>query len=271
MIYVNNIPVGTQHFPDNTILVKQPNLMSQPVYIDWRFEDNEELFTVLCLADHLHQNHPDVALFMPYIPNARQDRTKVPQDVFTLKTFCKLINDANFQHVTVLDPHSHVSEALIDRIKIKSPLPYIRRAIGEIPSKELILFYPDEGAMKRYADMVHRPYAFGIKKRNWSDGKILGLDVAGNTEDLAGKDVLIVDDICSRGGTFYFSAQALKNLGVNNIYLYVTHCEKTIFEGEIFKSGLISKVFTTDSIFTEDSQKLAEHFGVSDRITVYRV
>ena len=140
MIYVNNIPVDTQHFPDNTILVKQPNLMSQPVYIDWRFEDNEELFTVLCLADHLHQNHPDVALFMPYIPNARQDRTKVPQDVFTLKTFCKLINAANFQYVTVLDPHSHVSEALIDRIKIESPLPYIRRAISEIISKELIHF-----------------------------------------------------------------------------------------------------------------------------------
>lgn len=271
MIYVNNILVEIEHFPDNTILVKQPNLMSQPVYIDWRFENNEELFTILCLADHLHQRHPDVALYMPYIPNARQDRTKVPQDVFTLKTFCKLINAANFQYVTVLDPHSYVSEALIDRIKIESPLPYIRRAISEIASRELMLFYPDEGAMKRYADMVHRPYAFGIKRRNWSDGKILGLDVAGNTEDLAGKDVLIVDDICSRGGTFYFSAQALKNLGVNNIYLYVTHCEKTIFEGEIFKSGLISKVFTTDSIFTEDSQKLAEHFGVSDKITVYRV
>ena len=134
-----------------------------------------------------------------------------------------------------------------------------------------MLFYPDEGAMKRYADMVHRPYTFGIKRRNWSDGKILGLDVVGNAEDLAGKDVLIVADICSRGGTFYFSAQELKNMGVNNIYLYVTHCEKTIFEGEIFKSGLISKVFTTDSIFTEESQKLAEHFGVSDKVTVYKV
>jgi ribose-phosphate pyrophosphokinase len=65
--------------------------------------------------------------------------------------------------------------------------------------------------------------------------------------------VLIVDDICSRGGTFVHTAKALKDAGAANVYLYITHCERTIFNGEIFSSGLIEKVFTTNSIFPANS------------------
>ena len=42
---------------------------------------------------------------MPYIPNARQDRVKGPEDVFTLKYFANVINALGFRTVTVLDPH----------------------------------------------------------------------------------------------------------------------------------------------------------------------
>jgi ribose-phosphate pyrophosphokinase len=122
--------------------------------------------------------------------------------------------------------------------------------------KDLVAFYPDEGSMKRYSGMVNLPYAFGIKKRNWETGKIEGLDVAGAVDQIAGKDILIVDDICSRGGTFYHSAKKLKDLGANDIYLYVSHCENTIFEGDLLKGDLIKKVYTTDSIFTKEHEKI---------------
>ena len=36
--------------------------------------------------------------------------------------------------------------------------------------------------MKRYSGMIDRPFAFGIKKRDWATGKIMGLDVSGMTE-----------------------------------------------------------------------------------------
>ena len=61
---------------------------------------------------------------------------------------------------------------------------------------------------------------------------------------------LIVDDICSKGGTFYHSAKKLKELGAKNIYLYITHCENSILEGELINSDLITKIYTTDSIYT---------------------
>ena len=104
--------------------------------------------------------------------------------------------------------------------------------------------------------MFHTEYAFGIKRRNWETGKIEGLDVAGCVDKIKGSNILIVDDICSRGGTFYHSAKKLKELGANKIYLYVTHCENTILEGDLLNSGLIERVFTTNSIFTKKHEKV---------------
>lgn len=59
-----------------------------------------------------------------------------------------------------------------------------------------------------------------------------------------------------RGGRFLHSARKLKELGANKIYLYITHCENTILEGELLTSGLIEKVYTTDSIFTKEHEKI---------------
>ena len=77
-----------------------------------------------------------------------------------------------------------------------------------------------------------------------------------NKEVVKDRDVLIIDDICSRGGTFYHSAKALKEAGAKNIYLYISHCENTILEGELLTSGLIEKVYTTNSIFTKEHEKI---------------
>jgi hypothetical protein len=142
-----------------------------------------------------------------------------------LKYFAGLINSLGFSKVTVLDPLSYVSEALIDHIQIQTPKCYVERVLADLSEIEgvqsqkdnILLFYPDEGAMKRYAAIFDLPYVFGMKKRNWTNGEIQGLEVLGQTERIAGSTVLIIDDICSRGGTFYFSAKALKELGLSMV------------------------------------------------------
>ena len=134
---------------------------------------------------------------------------------------------------------------------VESPNRMIEDAVKKIASNNLMMFYPDAGSMKRYSSAVHLPYAFGIKNRDWESGEIKGLDLSGEIDQLPGKDILIVDDICSRGGTFYYSAKKLKEAGVGKIYLYITHCENTIYEGELLKNnGLIEKIYTTDTILT---------------------
>lgn len=271
MIKVNGEIVKVDKFPDGTLLLKEDvkslNYITAFAKIEWFFENNEELVTLIFLTKHLRTHGvKDIFLFMPYIPNARQDRIKNSEDVFTLKYFTDIINYLNFDKVQVLDPHSSVSAALIDNIEIRSPKNYIETAIfraldrchfnWNTLSDELLMFYPDEGAMKRYSDMIPLPYAFGIKKRDWETGQIQGLDVAGSVDKIKDSTILIVDDICSKGGTFYHSAKKLKELGAKEIYLYVTHCENTILEGELLTSGLVEKVYITNSIFTKEHEKI---------------
>lgn len=284
MIKIDGKEIVLNKFPDGTPLLK-PDIdfskykESKRVTLTWHFESNEEMVAVMFLTKHLQRNGIlFIDLVMPYIPNARQDRVKSSNDVFTLKYFAEFINDLAFDTVTVLDPHSSVSEALIDDIIIENPKKYINKAIASINGftltseddrKPLMAFYPDEGAMKRYSGLIPMAYAFGIKKRDWETGKILGLDAAGSTDLIPMSNVLIIDDISSRGGTFYHSAKKLKELGANHIYLYITHCEHTIFDGEIFKSGLIDKVFTTNSIFGEREKEYASIAGVADKMEVF--
>lgn len=263
MIKLNEEKIECGHFPDGTLLIKKDvsecGENSKNTKITWLFENNEELVTLIFLTKHLRSHGiENIHLNLPYIPNARQDRTKTSEDVFTLKYFAETINWLNFKSVTVLDPHSSVSEALINRIVVTSAEENVKAVVNEIEKsgRTLMMFYPDEGAMKRYAGMVNKPYAFGIKKRDWKTGQIQGLDVAGATEQIAGSDILIVDDISSRGGTFYHAAKKLKELGAANIYLYISHCENTILEGEVLTSGLIERVFTTNSIFTKEHEKI---------------
>ncbi len=258
MIEINGEIIEQNHFPDGTLLLKEEGIWcgGGAHMIEWYFESNEELVSLIFLTKHLKRYCPrkPIKLYMYYIPNARQDRVKTSEDVFTLKYFAETINFLGFDEVHVLDPHSTVSEALIDKIVVESPKMFIDKAINNCTPN--MLFFPDEGAMKRYSGMAKLPYAFGIKKRNWETGVIEGLNVAGAVDQIVGRDILIVDDICSRGGTFYHSAKKLKELGAKNIYLYITHCENTILEGELLTSGLIEKVYTTNSIFTKEHEKI---------------
>jgi ribose-phosphate pyrophosphokinase len=270
MLKVNNIDVNIKHFPDGTLLLKQDFGVNtnEPIVIEWLFDNNEELVTLIFLTKHLRSlGHKDISLFLPYIPNARQDRVKNDEDVFTLKYFADTINWLEFSCVYVCDPHSSVSEALINNIYVKSPKDFIDKVLDEITDiteNNFMLFYPDEGAMKRYSGMINKPYAFGIKNRDWNTGEIKGLDVSGMKELIPNNNILIVDDICSRGGTFYHSAKKLKELGANKVFLYVTHCENTIFDGEILNGDLVDKVYTTDSI-------LRNHRFITGKIKIFNV
>lgn len=260
MIKIDGKVIDIGSFPDGSVMVKyEPSGVQKTnrAKLSWYYENDREFLVLIYLVKHLRAHDVnDIYLYMPYIPNARMDRVKNPEDVFTLKYFAELLNSLNLTRVEVFDPHSSVSEALINNLCVYNPLGYISRILIEINNGNLMMFYPDSGSVKRYASMAQIPYAFGIKKRNWETGVIEGLDVAGEVDQIAGKDILIVDDICSRGGTFYHSAKKLKELGAKDIYLYVSHCENTILEGELLKGDLIKKVFTTDSVFTKSHEKI---------------
>lgn len=257
MIKVNGVVVTPTNFPDGTKLIKYLPEWFCAADIKWYYESDEELFTLYALTKHLQNLDVACNLYMPYVPNARMDRTKHKEEVFTLKYFADFINSLNYYEVAVLDPHSTVAEALFDRCSVRKPFHTIQSTIQK--SNPDVIFFPDEGAMKRYSDIVPESCGrrvFGIKNRDWTTGEIKGLNLYGDVDALKGAKVLIIDDICSKGGTFYHSAKALREAGAAAIDLYVTHCEHTIFEGELLKSDLINKIYTTNSIFHKEHEKI---------------
>jgi ribose-phosphate pyrophosphokinase len=222
------------------------------------YEKDEEML-LLFITRHLREQNAvkNITLYMPYIPHARMDRVKNKQEVFTLKYFCEFINSLCFDRVVVRDAHSSVSLALLNNVVVELIDTNIKKLVACLldPEKDIV-FYPDEGSSKRYLDIIGFPCAFGVKKRDWNTGKITGLDVQG---DLPSPpfNVLIIDDISSYGGTFLHSAQKLKELGADRMYLYITHCENSILNGELIHSGLLEKIYTTRSIYTGEYPLIA--------------
>ena len=266
MIFVDNNRIEFSSFPDGTsaLRLSPKNTLNffeaiKPAYfIQWLYDNDSECMQLWHLVHHLRSTG-DVRLYleMPYIPNARMDRVKKSDEVFTLKWFAQFINMLKFDTVWVLDPHSNVVMALIDNIKTMNVKWYIDHAIQQMVSYDMnpLLCYPDEGAAKRYSEIIPMEYTFCIKHRDWRSGKIERLELT-EPDKIRGRNILIVDDICSRGGTFTHTAKALKDAGAETIMLYVTHCESTIQQGTVLTDGLIDHVFTTDSILRIQHEKI---------------
>lgn len=276
MIKVCGEVVNIEHFPDGTPRINlDPTIIKEYEYdgakyimIEWFYENDAELFYLMLVKRHLEFHFINVyyELFMPYICNARMDRTKHDDEVFTLKYFCDFINSLNFDQVFVIDAHSDVSVALLNNCVNESPKEYIEKAMNYIEDSndsELILFFPDFGASKRYANMFNYKYIYGNKVRTWETGEITGLDIVNPFNiDLTNKTILMIDDIISYGGSMYFSASKLKELEVGKIYAYATHIENSVLnkeKGTFIKSledGTVEELFTTNSIFTGEHEKI---------------
>jgi ribose-phosphate pyrophosphokinase len=272
MIKINEEVVNINKFPDGTPKINiDTDYIAEQEYdgvsyidIDWFYESNDELFYLLLVKKHLERHFTDVnyALHMPYIPNARMDRIKNDDEVFTLKYFCDFINSLNFSAVYVLDAHSDVSTALLNNCFKENLQEYIEAVITELP-EDLVLYFPDAGAAKRYSDLFPElMYCYGEKNRDWKTGQILGLNVKTNGIDLTGKTILMIDDIISYGGTMAYSADKLKEMGAAEIYAYASHTENSILDKEKgtflnrLNDNIINGLFTTNSIYNGSHPKI---------------
>jgi len=260
MISINGYHVGNKCYPNNERILEVPIVLTafktKEFVIEMKYTTDIDISILLMAKRYLDDqfNNPEVTLIMKYVPYSRMDRS-IKGYMFSLKYFCKMINDLNFHKVMVLDVHSNVTSALLDRCVEIDVDQYLDKVFEEVNID--YVFYPDAGAMKRYRETLkaRRQDFHGNKKRNLRSGKIISYELI-DCPDIQGKNILIIDDLCAYGGTFQLASEKLKEKGANNIYLYVSHCEDSIYNGKLIKSGLVSKVFTTDSILNDWSSKL---------------
>lgn len=234
--------------------------------LEWIYDSEEELVALQMIVLELRMRGIDkIDLFLPYLPNARMDRIEDKVDsgqitVFTLKHFAEILKTMNFNKIIILDPHSDYIMKYLDNVEDLYPvsqIEYVVKKTEEQTGKRPVLFYPDAGAKSRYGEVLKNSsladydVAYGIKERTWGTDAIESYKIDGKIPE--GHPVVIIDDICSLGGTFIHAGEELRKVGVETINLYITHCEQGIFVRHLLKENSpIDKVYTTDTIMTDN-------------------
>ena len=273
MIRLNDCIIKAEHFGAGELKFDSAliDYNADVFRIKWNYESDEEIIFIYFLISHLRsiKYNCNINLYMPYIPHARMDRVKTDDDFFTLKYFANMLNSLNINKITCLDAHSDVSLALINNIYNYQPDSYIYIVLNKIEREinsnnpdDIVIYFPDYGAYKRYSNLsCLKKYKkiYGEKVRNWETHRIEGLNIITNGIDLKDKTILMIDDIVSYGGTFYHSALKLNEYNVKNIYSFTSHTENVILDTEkgtyinLIDKGIIKKHFTTSSIYKKQN------------------
>ena len=266
MIKVNGKIVDVELFPNAELKVDTDwDLSTEEVLVEFKYFSSSDLIALALVLGHIHQEtSKKVKLYVYYMPYSRMDRNQNGNcysllHIIDLLTHILYCNDEVF----IVEPHSEKTKLLFNyldpRIAVKVvPLSLtLAKKVMKIYPVDVIC-YPDKGARERFGDIGSNiPVIYCEKKRDFDTGNIIGLELISSV-DLVGKKVMIIDDLCSKGGTFYHTANKLKEAGAAEIYLTVTHMESNVKYGKILiddqghnADSPISHIFCTNSMLDE--------------------
>lgn len=275
-------PVGENYIKleENTIKNVKVN---KEVLIVWVFNGDSELMQLLLLVNAIRNINKDIVinLYVPYFPGSRQDRICEIGEAFNLKVYADLINSLNFNKVSVYDPHSDVTGALVNNIDICSNTNFVYESIlrfqyytnNSVMPEVTTLISPDAGANKKIFKLskLLRGSAVFFQKlieiiradkiRDTQTGLITGTEILG---DVNGKICFAVDDICSKGGTFKGLAKVAKEKGASKFVLIVSHYEGTANINSLKESG-IDKIYCYNDfgfLNPNDQEKFIERIKI---------
>lgn len=265
MILINGTPLNVTIFPDNTSQVWKIKTLEIPdtnfLHITWEYSHEGEFMQLAQLKQLIDEGIGipsfKTALRIKYLPYGRQDKEVSNSATFGLRTFANLLNSLNFDEVIIHDPHSELALLWINNSRAVYPQKLVEQIAQDMAGDTETLFcYPDKGALTKYTkvyELSFRRYVYGEKVRDQSTGNITSYKLVG---DVAGKNVLIVDDICDGGATFKLLAKDLLAAGAKEVNLFVTHGIFSRGLQTLFDSG-IKRIFTQDGEASEVQQQIA--------------
>jgi len=205
-------------------------------------DDLMELALVLDAVKRFFATPIKAELVLPYMPYARQDRVCAVGEALSLRVAANFINALEFDRVTVTDPHSDVTPALLNNCEVVSIVDIFQQRHRIVIPYDSVLVSPDAGASKKVlklAQFLNLRMIQAEKIRNPLNGDITGTKV--HTDFLGDAQALVVDDICDGGRTFIELAKPLSGLTNGKLNLYVTH--------GIFSKGLTELLEWYDKIY----------------------
>ena len=246
------VDVDTRTFPDGESkitfrhnLKKSVVLVVQSTYppVD------TNLLQILSIISEVKKISSKIYAIMPYMGYARQDRQFLNGEIATMSVVAKMLQAAGAKKAIVVDIHSKTA---LRHFKIPtenvSAIPELAKYLKKLKLKNPIVVSPDTGGSlraKKFADILKSDFITLKKSRNRKTGKV---SIQSTKADVKGKDLIIVDDIVSTGGSVVKATQFLKKQKCKRVFVVCTHgllvgdAEKNI------KKAGVTQIISTNTI-----------------------
>lgn len=241
-----------ERFPDGELRVKVGPLHGGDVYIIQPTGPpvNDHMVELLLLIDACRRESAGrITAVIPYLGYARQDRRNAPGQSVAAQVFARAITTTGADRVVVVDPHTPAFETLFDvPVEMLTAVPVLARSLEKHVREDTVIVAPDLGAVKlaeHYGSILGKTVVIVHKTRH-SGIEVSVEEVVG---DVAGRHVVIVDDMISTGATIRAAAGAVLERGaLPDLVVAATHGLLVPANNEDPVFPRIQRVLITDSV-----------------------
>ena len=207
---------------------------------------DSNLVQVLSLITKAKENSSEVIAVIPYMGYARQDREFLPGEIVTMKVLGKLFKSAGASKIIVVDIHSSIGLKYFSiKTKNVTAIPDLVGFFKKLSLKNPLIVSPDQGGKERakeFAKEFNSDYIALKKTRDRKTGKV---KIKTKNLEVKNRDLILVDDIISTGGSIIKATQFLKKQKCKRIYVACTHALlMNDAEKKIKKAGVTSIIST---------------------------
>jgi len=213
---------------------------------------NDHVMELLILLDAFRRSSASrITAVLPYFGYARQDKKDKPRVPIAAKLMADLLTAAGADRILTMDLHAAQIQGFFNiPVDHLFAAPVILDAIRKLQLDDLVIVSPDVGGLTRARAIAKRLEASlaVIDKRRTGKNETEILNVVG---DVAGKDVLILDDIIDTAGTLVQAAAALRTGGAKRTYAAAVH---GVFSGpalERIEGSKLESLLVTNTIPVE--------------------
>ena len=224
-------------------LSKKKSIVVQSIYppVD------TNLVQALSLITKAKENSSEVIAVIPYMGYARQDREFLPGEIVTMNVLGKLFKSAGASKIIIVDIHSLIGlKYFTIKTKNVTAIPDLAEYFKKLSLKNPLVVSPDQGGKERakeFAKELNSDYISLEKTRDRKTGKVK--IKTKNLEEVKNRDLILVDDIISTGGSIIKATQFLKKQKCKRIYVACTHALlMNDAENKIKKAGVTSIIST---------------------------
>jgi len=261
-----NLPLGDSHvihFADGETYVRfDETVRGLDVFIiqPTSYPVNDHLMELLIMTDALRRASAGrITAVMPYFGYARQDRKDRSHSPITAKLVANILTAAGVDRVLSMDFHAPQIQGFfdlpVDHLRgTKIFAQYYREHLSQYG--EFMAVCPDMGSVSRvrsFAEKIDLPLAIVDKRRPKADVSEITNIIGG--EEVAGKNVVLLDDIIATGGSLINAATAIKKLGAKSVYACVTHAVLSEDSKAKIENSALNKLFVLDTIHVPEENR----------------